>query len=63
MIINLDKVSKRYTRHWIIRNLTLQLVANEPYALLREKIIDLGKLDSKTIRLITFAGTIKPQCL
>jgi ABC-type multidrug transport system ATPase subunit len=34
MIINLDKVSKRYTRHWIIRNLTLQLVANEPYALL-----------------------------
>jgi ABC-type multidrug transport system ATPase subunit len=34
MIINLDKVSKRYTRHWIIRNLTLHLVANEPYALL-----------------------------
>ena len=34
MIIDLNNISKRYTRHWIIRNLSLQLVSNEPYALL-----------------------------
>lgn len=34
MIIDLDKVSKRYTRHWIIRNLSMQFVSDQPYALL-----------------------------
>ncbi len=34
MIIKLDQISKRYTRHWIIKKVDLELNAGEPYALL-----------------------------